>query len=86
MRYSEIAEQGTIGSTPLPTAGGSTIPTTAAPTAPSGLTGNVAALQDPKMQAANLAKQKQQKDQQKKENQDQIAALQKQLADLNRTA
>lgn len=83
MRYSDFAEQASIGSTPMPTPGGSSVPTTSAPTA--GLTGNTAALQDPRMQAANLAKQKQEKDKQKKAIQDQIAALQKQLADLNRT-
>ena len=77
MRYSDFAEQiGTIGAT--------TAPAGAPPAA--GLTGNVGAMQDPRMQAADLAKQKQQKDQQKKAIQDQIAALQKQLADLNRMA
>ena len=77
MRYSDFAEQiGTIGAT--------TAPAGAPPAA--GLTGNVGATQDPRMQAADLAKQKQQKDQQKKAIQDQIAALQKQLADLNRMA
>jgi hypothetical protein len=84
MRYSDFAEQiGTIGAT--------TAPAGAPPAA--GLTGNVGAMQDPMMQAADLAKQKQQKDQQKKAIQDQITAkreetadLQKQLADLNRMA
>lgn len=84
MRYLEFSEQAPIGSTPMPPAGGSTVPSTAAPAG--GLTGNVAALQDPRMQAANLAKQKQEKDKQKKAIQDQIAELQKQLSDLNRTA
>jgi hypothetical protein len=82
MRYSDFAEQiGTIGTTATPI--GAAPPGT--PPA-SGLTGNVGATQDPRMQAADLAKQKQQKDQQKKAIQDQIAALQKQLADLNRMA
>lgn len=84
MRYSEIVEQTTIGSSPMPAAGGSTVPSTAAPAG--SLSGNVAALQDPRIQAANLAKQKQDKDKQKRAIQDQITALQKQLADLNRTA
>ena len=81
MRYSDFAEQiGTIGTTAAPMG--------AAPGTPpaAGLTGNVGAMQDPRMQAANLAKQKQDKDQQKKAIQDQITALQKQLSDLNRMA
>lgn len=83
MRYKEIIEQiGTVGSMPLATAPG--VSTTSAPG--SSLSGNVAATQDPRMQAANLAKQKQEKDKQKKMIQDQIAALQKQLSDLNRMA
>jgi hypothetical protein len=82
MRYSDFAEQmGTVGTTATPIGAA---PTGAPPAA--GLTGNVGAMQDPRMQAADLAKQKQQKDQQKKAIQDQIAALQKQLADLNRMA
>jgi hypothetical protein len=82
MRYSDFAEQiGTIGATTAPMGAA---PAGAPPAA--GLTGNVGAMQDPRMQAADLAKQKQQKDQQKKAIQDQIAALQKQLADLNRMA
>jgi hypothetical protein len=84
MRYSDFAEQGTVGSTPLPTAGGSAVPPTSAPANPA-LSGNVAALQDPRMQAAQLAKQKQEKEKQKKAIQDQIAALQRQLSDLSRT-
>ena len=79
MKYREFSEQiGTVGTTTAPMT-----PTGQALTA--SLSGNVAALQDPKMQAANLAQQKKQKDDQKKAIQDQIAALQKQLADLNRT-
>lgn len=82
MRYSDFAEQvGTIGTTAAPM-GAAPV---GAPPSP-GLTGNVGAMQDPRMQAADLAKQKQQKDQQKKAIQDQIAALQKQLSDLNRMA
>lgn len=82
MRYSDFAEQiGTIGTTATPM--GATPP--GAPLA-TGLTGNVGATQDPRMQAANLAKQKQDTAQQKKAIQDQITALQKQLSDLNRMA
>jgi hypothetical protein len=86
MRYSDFAEQiGTIGTTATPM--GAAPPGTPPSTPPaSGLTGNVGAMQDPRMQAADLAKQKQQKDQQKKAIQDQIAALQKQLSDLNMMA
>lgn len=80
MRYSDFIEQIGLSTTGTP-------PTGVSPTTPStgGLSGNVQQLQDPKMQAAQLAKQKQEKDKQKKQIQDQIAALQKQLADLNRT-
>jgi hypothetical protein len=84
MRYSDFAEQiGTIGTTTAPIGA---VPIGTPTTPPSGLTGNVGATQDPRMQAADLAKQKQQAAQQKKAIQDQIAALQKQLSDLNRTA
>lgn len=88
MRYYEISEQGTIGSTPYPQAGGSSVPSTAAPGAQqagTGLSGNVQQLGDPRMQAAQLAKDKQAKAQQRQAIQQQIAALQRQLADLNRT-
>jgi hypothetical protein len=84
MRYSEFSEQiGTIGTTTAPIG---TAPVGASAPPGTGLTGNTGAMQDPRMQAANLAKQRQDKDQQKKAIQDQIAALQKQLSDLNRTA
>lgn len=89
MKVVELLEQVPIGSTPFPAAGGSTVPPTsgtAPQAAPIGVAGNTQQLQDPKMQAAQLAKQKQEKDKQKKAIQDQIAALQKQLTDLNRVA
>jgi hypothetical protein len=77
MRFSEITEQvGTIGS----------VPSSASPAVAPGLTGNVGALSDPKLQAAQLATQKQQKLQSRQAIMQQIAALNKQLADLNRTA
>jgi hypothetical protein len=95
MRYSEFtnSEQvqeiapviGTIGSavtrglSAVGSAVGSAVKSAA------GITGNVADLQNPAMQAASLAQQKKQTDDQKKAIQDQISALQKQLADLNRT-
>ena len=78
MRYSELFEQMPIGSVPA-------TPIGITPPVPA-LSGNTGALQDPKMQAANLAKQQQEKIKQKKVIQDQITALQKQLADLNKTA
>ena len=82
MRFFELVEQGgtmgTIGSTTAPAA-------PSAPMAPTLGGQNAADVTDPKMQAAALAKQKQDKFAQKKQIQDQIAALQKQLADLNRT-
>lgn len=81
MRYNEFFEQAPIGSTPMPTSGA--VPPMGTPQA--NMTGNTAALQDPKMQAAQLAMQKQNKDKQKKAIQDQITALQRQLSDLNRT-
>lgn len=81
MKYSEIIEQlTTIAPTNMPTAA------TSAPASGATLSGNISSLQDPKFQAAQLAKQRQEKDKQKKAIQDQIAALQKQLSDLNRTA
>ena len=80
MKFIELLEQGgTIGSVP-PTA----TPTVAAPAAT--LTGNTGNLSDPKMQAAQLSQQRQQKQQAKQAIMQQIAALNKQLADLNRTA
>lgn len=72
MRFTEISEQTPIGTTLSGTSSGNN------------LVGNTAAIQSPGMQAAQLMKQKQEKDQQKKAIQDQITALQKQLADLNR--
>lgn len=77
MRFQEIIEQvGTIG----------TVPSTATPTVAPSLTGNVSNLEDPKVQAAQLARQKQEKQKSKQAIMQQIAALNKQLADLNRTA
>lgn len=83
MRYSEFTEQTVVPST-TPAIG-------ITPTA--NLTGNVSALSDPRMQAANLAKQRQEKDKQKqavqtqiKTLQTQITTLQKQLSDLNKSA
>jgi hypothetical protein len=74
MRFEEFFEQvGMIGTTSM------------TPPAAGQLTGNVAALSDPKLQAATLAQQKKAKDEQKNAIQTQIAALQKQLSDLNRT-
>lgn len=49
------------------------------------LTGNVAALNDPAMQAAQLAQRQKEKLATRRAIQDQIAALNKQLADLNRS-
>lgn len=48
--------------------------------------GNAADLADPKIQAANLAQRNKEKIEQRRAIQQQIAALQKQLADINRTA
>lgn len=77
MRFHEILEQvGTIG----------TVPSTATPTVAPSLSGNVTDIEDPKVQAAQLAKQKQDKQRAKQAIMQQIAALNKQLADLNRTA
>lgn len=84
MRLTDIFEQGTIGSTPMPTAGGSTVPTTAAPPAgAASLSGNTAALSDPKVAAADLLKQKQTNNARKKQIQDQKLALQAQLRQLD---
>ena len=85
MKYSEILEQGTIGSTPYPTAGGSSVPSTAAPGTQAGLSGNTQQLQNPTIAAAQLAQNKQAKTTQIRAIQQQIAALQRQLAELNRT-
>jgi hypothetical protein len=81
MRFQEISEQtvapapaGVVGAMPQtqPTIGA---PVAGAPGAPAATT--------PQQQAAQVAQQKQQKDAQRKAIQDQITALQKQLADLN---
>jgi small-conductance mechanosensitive channel len=91
MRIRELVEQTTIGSTPLPAAGGSTVPSTAAPN----LSGNVSAVTDPKFAAAQAVNAKRQKDKQRqqvqkqladfqRQSQEQIKALQQQLADLNK--
>lgn len=80
MRVTEIFEQGTIGSTPMPTAGGSTVPTTAAPasTPPAGANPQ----QTQQMAAATLAQQQKDKAARRKQIQDQITALQGQLRTL----
>lgn len=77
-----------VGTTSNPVAPNGIAPTTTpSPTQPgaAAVSGNTAALADPKMQAAQLAKQKQEKDKQRQALQAQIAALQKQMADLNKT-
>lgn len=48
------------------------------------MTGNVQALTDPKLQAATLAQQRQEKDRKKKEVADQIKAMQQQLQNLQK--
>jgi len=78
MRAQDFAEQGTIGSTALPAAGGSTVPPTSNPA----ITGNVAQLQDPKFAAATLAKQQQDKQAMKNQIMKQITDLQKQITAL----
>lgn len=93
MKIRELFEQiGTVGSTGTPVAG-ATIPPTSSPTQSPNLSGNVQDLNDPKVQAATLAKMKQDKNQQKKAIQDQIKQLQQalqqaqlQATELNRTA
>lgn len=72
----QVGTIGTVGQVPGVTS-------TAMPTQQPTMQGNTAALSDPKMQAANLAKQKQDVAKQKKQIQDQIAMLQKQLQSLN---
>lgn len=73
MRYYEIAEQiGPVGAATQ----------TTPPAAGSGITGNVGALAGPNMQAAMVAQQQQQKQNQKKQIQDQINQLKKQVTDL----
>jgi len=83
MRFQEISEvapapAGVVGATPLaqPTTGAPPAATPGAPAVPGAAT-------NPQMQAAQLAQMKKQKDDQRKAIQGQIAALQKQLADLN---
>lgn len=84
MRIQDLVEQiGTVGSTGTPIAG-ATIPPTSAPAATIG--GNVPDVTDPKVQAAQLAQNQKQKQQAKQSIMAQIAALNKQLSDLNRTA
>ena len=62
-----------------------TLPTTGSNPSNPNITGNMADLSNPAMNAATLAQQQKQKQQQRKALQDQIAALQKQLSDLTRT-
>lgn len=84
MRFQEISEQpvsptpGVGGAMPMaqPTIGTPPAATPGAPATPGAAT-------NPQMQAAQLAQLKKQKDDQRKAIQGQIAALQKQLADLN---
>lgn len=75
MKAIEIFEQGTIGSSPYPTAGGSTI-------VPTSVSGNVQQLQDPKMAAAMLAKQNQDKQNARNQIMKQIQDLQRQITAL----
>jgi hypothetical protein len=88
MKIYELFEQiGSVGSSGE-LVGGSTIPTTSGSTSATASTtptvsGNVPDITDPKVQAAQLAKQKNQQLAQKKAIQDQIAKLQQQLASLN---
>jgi hypothetical protein len=79
MRLTDIFEQGTVGSTPLPSPGGSSVPPT---TQSVTLGGNTAQLQDPKLAAANLAKQNQDKATRRKAIQDQMSSLRQQLRSL----
>lgn len=73
MKFIEIIEQlSTIGTTTNPSTIG----------IQPNLSGNVAALQDPKLQAAQLAQVQKQKDEQKKNIQDEITRLQDQIRDL----
>lgn len=72
----QVGTIGTVGQV-------SGIPSTAMPSQQSTIQGNTANLSDPKIQAANLVKQKQDVVKQKKQIQDQIAMLQKQLQSLN---
>jgi hypothetical protein len=74
MKINELFDQ-TIGAMP---------PTTSNIPNPN-MTGSVADLNNPAMNASNLAQQQKQKQQQRKAIQDQIAALQKQLSELTRT-
>lgn len=75
MRLHELTEQGTIGSTPYPSAGGSTV-------TPTSVTGNVQQLQDPRLAAATLAKQNQDKQAARNQIMKQIQELQRQITVL----
>lgn len=80
MLIRDLLEQvGTIG--PVGQVPG--VSSTATPGQQPTVQGNTANLSDPKIQAANLVKQKQDVAKQKKQIQDQIAMLQKQLQSLN---
>jgi hypothetical protein len=83
MRLTDIFEQGTVGSTPLPAAGGSSVQSTAPQQAGSAsLSGNTDSLGNPALAAANLANQQAQKNTRKKQIQDQLRALDAQKAQL----
>lgn len=79
-----ISEQQTVGT--VGTTSGFTQPIGQTPTVSQNptMTGNVQALSDPKLQAATLAKQRQDKENQKKQVADQIKALQQQLQTLQK--
>lgn len=79
-----ILEQQPVGT--IGTTAGFTQPVGQTPTVSQNpaVTGNTQALADPKLQAATLAKQKQDKDAQKKQVADQIKTLQQQLQTLQR--
>lgn len=83
MRMNDIFEQTSVGSTPFPTPGNSTVPATGTPAAPPAQAGTPAqATQATQMSAAALAKQKQEAAARKKTITDQIAQLRKQMQDL----
>jgi len=92
MKIADILEAVTpIGSTTNPM-GGNSLPQTGNNPAPAVSGTNVQQLTDPRLQAANLAQQKQDREKQKqaiqaqiKAKQEELASLQKQQQDLNRT-
>ena len=87
MKIIELVAEQVVGT--VPTGKQAPLP----PTTPTGtppqastpaVAGNTAPLADPRLQAAQLAKQKQDKEKQKQMVQDQIKAAQQQLADLQK--